>query len=232
MTNFNYDFDLTADMTSRHFVPVTLTDDFGREVTLPQPWAAACLLTDQMIDRLDGPSGVTRVTEIVGNNLFVEVKLTKTGAVVWALGFMGKRCSSRAALDAVCAAIAANQMDTLKARMAGQRVELKAEVNYTPGHAPTVDLKGKVMLSLNGRLFHVGAIPHGQQYNKSRGTKGVGPYAFAFQAPVVVCSGDNGYQSQLEASIKIQSGTRLLIDGVTYVVRHAPNRNITLEVVA
>lgn len=233
MTNFNYNFDLTADMTSRHFVPVTLTDDFGNEVTLPQPWAAACDRTDKMVDTLDAANGVTRVTEVVGQNLFVEVSLTKSGAVVWGLGLMGKRASSRAALDAVCAAIADDQLATLTARMAGQRVELKAEVNYTPGHAPTVDLKGKVMLSLNGKLHHVGAVPHGQQYNKTLlGEKGVGPYAFAFEACTVICNGDNGYQSQLAASIKVQPGTRLLIDGVTYVVTVGRYNRITLEAVA
>jgi hypothetical protein len=120
----------------------------------------------------------------------------------------------------------------------GTRVPMVADVTYCEGHAPTVMLKGRVMLRLPTTrgydlFFHVGAMPRGQFGRKEYAGEMVeGPWAFANGAATVISASEahrNRDAAERAQAIPVQDGTLLVIDNCQYRVEVVRGEWLTLH---
>ena len=122
----------------------------------------------------------------------------------------------------------------------GTRVPMTADVNYCEGHAPTVLLKGRVLLSLPTNhgyslYFHVGAMPRGQEGRREyAGPMVPGPWAFANQRATVISASAAFREkdaAEEAAAIPVQDGSLLVIDNCQYRVEVVRGEWLTLHLV-
>ena len=155
---------------------------------------------------------------------FCAVYCTPTGQLRYQVGLHGKPQRNQAVMVNILAAEEHAAQD-FAAR--GTRVPMVADVTYCEGHAPTVTLKGRVMLSLPtphgySLYYHVGAVPRGQSGRKVyAGPMVEGPWAFASGAATCLSASkalNERDAAERAKAIPVQDGSLLVIDNCQYRV--------------
>jgi hypothetical protein len=169
-------------------------------------------------------SGVPSPATFQFRHLICNVFTTPKGQTRYQVGICGK---PQRTSDAMVQAMTCAETEAQAYAARGTRVPMVAEVNYCEGHAPTVMLKGRVLLALEtGRgyrhYFHVGAMPRGQFGRKDYAGEMVeGPWAFANGRAVCLSASEAIRErdaAEEAAAIVVKDGTRLLIDNCSYRV--------------
>lgn len=160
---------------------------------------------------------------------------TPSGQLRYQVGILGKPSRNRTPLvDAI--SDAEREAQEIEAR--GERVPMKAEVSYCPGHAPTVLLNGSRLLAIETtrgyRLyFHVGAMPRGQSGRKDYGGELVeGPWAFANGRAVCLTASEAIRERDAReeaAAILVKDGSLLMIDEAQYRVEVVRGEHLNLH---
>ena len=154
-------------------------------------------------------------------HLYVGVIITAGNKALWVANIPPRRIKYSDLTNAL-KRIAAEKA-ALAAR--GTRIPMKAEVLYIEGHAPSVDLKGRVNLALKGTYhrFGVGAVARGQSDRKEQGGPLVeGPWAFAFGLSSCISASKAMQEKDAEEraqDVVVEDGSKLVIDGVSYTVK-------------
>ena len=151
----------------------------------------------------------------------VAASITADGKTTWKHGTHGRRVSYQTMRgDLIEIAQAA-----LDEAARGQHIKMDAEVNYVDGHAPTVSLKGRVDLHIEGTYHRhgVGAVPRGAEGRKVQdGPMVAGPWAYTYGLSSCLSSSAAMREQDAErraTDVVVKDGTRLLIDGVSYTVK-------------
>jgi hypothetical protein len=168
-------------------------------------------------------------------HLLCAVFTTPSGQLRYQIGPCGKPTRDGKAFHAALTE-AEREAQDFKAR--GERVPCVADVTYCEGHAPIVNLKGRVLLALkNARgynlYFHVGAVPRGSEGRKDYGGPLVpGPWAYACGRAVCLSASSAIRErdaAEEAAAIVVKNHSLLVIDNVQYRVVVERGEYLTLE---
>jgi hypothetical protein len=214
---------------------LTIDTDMPAGITKPYDIALTLVSRAETAVKRGHESGQPVAASFTAAGLLCAVFSTPSGQLRYQVGPIGKPYRNSAAM---LGAVTAESQRKVEFEARGTRVPMVADVNYCEGHAPTVMLKGRVMLALPtdrgySRYFHVGAMPRGQEGRREyAGPMVPGPWAFANGAATCITANRAIAErdaAERDAAIPVQDGTLLVIDNCQYRVEVVRGEWLTLH---
>ena len=214
---------------------LTIDTDMPAGIVKPYDIALTLVCRAETAVKRGHESGQPVAANFTAANLLCAVFSTPSGQLRYQVGPLGKPYRNSAAM---LGAVTAELQRKAEFEARGTRVPMFADVNYCEGHAPTVMLKGRVMLALPTNrgyslYFHVGAMPRGQEGRREyAGPMVPGPWAFAngravcLSASAAIRERDAAEEA---AAIIVKDGSLLVIDNCQYRVEVVRGEWLTLH---